>query len=122
MLLPPEVAAAGEERERGDERHRHHRRFIRLFLEAVTIFAHLPELPSQAQNLGVIFPKPSQPDPLYILVYLDDGATLGDLCEAVTTLEDTERTALRVLGGAHPVTVGIEKSLKDAREILRLTQ
>ena len=32
----------------------------------------------------------------------DDGATLDDLREAVTTLEETERTARRVLGGAHP--------------------
>ena len=31
-----------------------------------------------------------------------DGATLDDLREAVTTLEDTERIARRVLGGAHP--------------------
>ena len=30
------------------------------------------------------------------------GATLDDLREAVTTLEDAERTARRVLGGAHP--------------------
>ena len=32
-------------------------------------------------------------------LYKDDGATLNDLREAVTTLEDTERTAQRVLGG-----------------------
>ena len=53
-------------------------------------------------------------------LYRDDDATLDDLHEAVTTLEDLERTARRVLGGAHPVTVGIEKSLQCAREILRL--
>ena len=41
----------------------------------------------------------------------DPGAALDDLREAVTTLEDTKRTARRVLGGAHPVTQGIEYSL-----------
>ena len=52
-------------------------------------------------------------------LYKDDGATLDDLREAVTTLEDTERTARRVLGGSHPTTVTIEKSLQDARAALR---
>ena len=49
----------------------------------------------------------------------DPGATLDDLREAVTTLEDTKRIALRVLGGAHPTTAGIEKSLREARAALR---
>ena len=35
----------------------------------------------------------------------DPGATLDDLREAVATLEDVERIARRVLGGAHPLTV-----------------
>ena len=47
------------------------------------------------------------------------GATLDDLREAVTTLEDVERTARRVFGGAHPNTMGIEGSLRDARAALR---
>ena len=45
----------------------------------------------------------------------DASATLDDLCEAVTTLEETTRTARRVLGGAHPFTVNIEEELRDAR-------
>ena len=49
----------------------------------------------------------------------DDDATLDDLREAVTTLEDTERTARRVFGGAHPLTAGIEASLHNARITLR---
>ena len=49
----------------------------------------------------------------------DTGATLDDLREAVTTLDETERTARRVLGGAHPVTVDIAKSLREARAALR---
>ncbi|CAH0379908.1 unnamed protein product, partial [Pelagomonas calceolata] len=52
-------------------------------------------------------------------LYKDTGATLDDLREAVTTLEDAERTARRVLGGAHPDTVGIGHSLQVARAALR---
>jgi len=44
----------------------------------------------------------------------DDGATLNDLREAVTTLEDLERTARRVLGDAHPLTTGIREDFCDA--------
>ena len=52
-------------------------------------------------------------------LYNDDSATLDDLREAVTTLEEIERIARRVLGGAHPDVVGIETSLRMAREKLR---
>ena len=52
-------------------------------------------------------------------LHLDEGATLGDLREAVSTLEETERIARRVLGGAHPVTERIEKNLQNARAALR---
>ena len=52
-------------------------------------------------------------------LYRDDGATLEDLREAVTRLEEVERTARRVLGGAHPITRGIEESLREARAHLR---
>ena len=45
----------------------------------------------------------------------DEGATLDDLREAVTTLEDTERTARRVLGGAHPLVVDIGDEYRDAQ-------
>ena len=40
------------------------------------------------------------------------GATLDDICEGVTTLEEIEPTARRVLGSAHPLTAGIERSLR----------
>ena len=46
------------------------------------------------------------------------AATLDDLREAVTTLEDVERTARRVFGGAHPSTSSIEQSLRNARAAL----
>jgi tetratricopeptide (TPR) repeat protein len=49
----------------------------------------------------------------------DAAATLDDLSEAVKTLEDAERIARRVLGGAHPVTEGIERHLRKARAALR---
>ena len=52
-------------------------------------------------------------------LFCDSGATLDDLREAVTTLEDTERTARRVLGGTHPVTKGIGCHLQTARATLR---
>ena len=51
-------------------------------------------------------------------LYRDDGATLDEICEAVTTLEDVERIARRVLGGGHPTTEGIEESLRYARTAL----
>ena len=52
-------------------------------------------------------------------LYDDPAATLADLREAVTTLEETAPIARRVLGGAHPVTTGIEGALRDARAALR---
>ena len=51
-------------------------------------------------------------------LYKADGATLGDLREAVTTLEELERTARRVFGGAYPTTSSLVKSLEDARAAL----
>ena len=51
-------------------------------------------------------------------LYKDPAAAHDDLREAVTTLEDTERIAKRVLGGAHPLTVTIEDELQDARDAL----
>ena len=52
-------------------------------------------------------------------LYKDAGATLDDVREAVTTLEETARTARRVLGGAHPLTNSIEIHLWGARTALR---
>ena len=45
-------------------------------------------------------------------------ATLDNFRESVETLEDTQRIARRVLGGAHPITEGIEDELHDARAAL----
>ena len=57
---------------------------------------------------------------LFAVVLASDGcATLDDIREAVTTLEEVERIARRVFGGAHPITEGIERTLRDARAALR---
>jgi len=52
-------------------------------------------------------------------LYEDVGATLDDLREAVATLKETDRTARRVLGGAHPFTGQIGDRLLEARAALR---
>ena len=44
---------------------------------------------------------------------------LSDLSESLKSLESGERTARRVLGGAHPETAALEKSLQNARAALR---
>ena len=51
-------------------------------------------------------------------LYKAPAATLDDLCEAVEVLEETTRTARRVLGSAHPITNHIEVSLKHSRVVL----
>ncbi len=52
-------------------------------------------------------------------LYADEGATLDDMREAVTMLDDIARTARRVFGGSHPVTAGIDVALRNARAVLR---
>ena len=51
-------------------------------------------------------------------LYVDPGATLDDLREAVTTLEDAGRITRRVLGDAHPFTMQMKTSLRNARAAL----
>ena len=52
------------------------------------------------------------------VLYEDASATLDDLREAVTTLEDTTRIAQRVYGASHPYTTGHEESLRKSRAAL----
>jgi hypothetical protein len=52
-------------------------------------------------------------------LYEDAGATLDDLREAVAMLEETDRTARRVLGGTHPFTGQVGDRLLEARAALR---
>ena len=54
-----------------------------------------------------------------IALHMDDGATLDDLREAVTTLDEIVRIARRVLGKSHPCPGTIEAVLRDARAALR---
>ena len=51
-------------------------------------------------------------------LYRGAGATLDELRESVTTLEDTERIRRRVFGGSHPTTSSVENSLREARTVL----
>ena len=55
-------------------------------------------------------------------IYRDEGATLDDLREAVTALEEIERITRRVFGGTHPLTVDIGRDLRDARVALRANE
>ena len=55
-------------------------------------------------------------------LYYDEGATLDDIREAVTKLEDAERIARRVLGRAHPDAVAIKEQLRLTREALRFRE
>ena len=52
-------------------------------------------------------------------LYRDHAATLDDLRKAVETIEETKRTARRLLGGAHPIVAAIEGDLQDARATLQ---
>ena len=52
-------------------------------------------------------------------LYSDPNTTLDDLREAIKVLEDLERTARRLLGRSHPLTVDIEGNLQVARVALR---
>jgi hypothetical protein len=57
---------------------------------------------------------------IYANVLCDDpGATIDDIREAVTTLEDMEPTVRRLHGGAHPHTVALGLRVQLARSVLR---
>ena len=52
-------------------------------------------------------------------LYQHEGATLDDIREAATTLEETVRIARRVFGNAHPTAVTFGNSLLNAQAALR---
>ena len=90
---------------------------LQRFEEANTLFLKL--LPVARRVLGNSNGTTLRMGTLYAqALYKVDGATLDDLREAVETLEDTERIARRVLGGANPITSAIEEKLRDARAAL----
>ena len=51
-------------------------------------------------------------------LYMDPGATLDEVREAVETLEDVVRLWKRVFGEAHPETPRVQGALEEAREAL----
>ena len=51
-------------------------------------------------------------------LYKDDGATLDEVREVMTTLEDAERIARRVLGNLHPTTEGMRRDMQVVRAAL----
>ena len=55
---------------------------------------------------------------MYAVALFRDNATPDDRREAVKKLEDLERIARRVLGPAHPLTKGVERSLRHSRAAL----
>ena len=86
----------------------------------------LPSSPSNRPRLGsfdqrladfdTFSPGPSQ---YACALYEDPGATLDNLRQAVTTLEEAERTVRRVLGGANRTTVWVVFHAEGARAALR---
>ena len=54
-----------------------------------------------------------------VYVYGNTAAALDDLREALTLLEEIERTTRRVFGGTHPRPMVIETVLQNARTVLR---
>jgi hypothetical protein len=53
------------------------------------------------------------------VLYKDPAATLDDLREAVTAIDDLVRDSRRVVGGAHPLHGSLERDLARARAALR---
>ena len=77
-------------------------------------------VPALRRVLGESHNKTLRTRWLYAMALYEDGsATLDDLRDAVTTLEEIEPTARSLLGDAHPSTASIKESLRDARAALR---
>ena len=69
------------------------------------------KMPVAQRVLGENHDKPLEMRSMYAeALFNNPSATLDDLREAVTTLEETERIARRVLGGAHPTTTAGESN------------
>ena len=51
-------------------------------------------------------------------LFVDPGATLDDLREAVNTIEDVTPIARRMLGGAYPLVSVMQRDLEIARTVL----
>ena len=55
---------------------------------------------------------------VYARALADGGASLHDLREAVTTLEDVNKSSNRVFGNDHPLSCEIQDNLERARRKL----
>ena len=76
----------------------------------------LRTIPAARRNLGESHDLTLSIRSIYAsALHRDTCATLDNLREAVTTLEDTNRTARRVLGGQHPTTKDIKRDFRNAR-------
>ena len=91
---------------------------VKRFKEARSLFRK--SIPVARRVLGESQELTLRMRSIYALVlYLNPGATLDHLREAVTTLEEIGPTARRVLGGAHPLTSSMETELRKAQAALR---
>ncbi len=94
---------------------------LRRFDEAKSVLREM--LPVVRRVLGKNAVDTLKLRPIYACaLYKDDAATLDDLRESVTALENTEQTARRVLGGSHPLTKSIENDLQNARAALHSSE
>ena len=90
---------------------------LRRYAEAKSLLRK--QIPVARRVLGENHEQTLRMRGCYAVVLYKSCATLEDLREAVTTLEDTERSMRRVLGGAYPMTGMVEKALADLRAALR---
>ena len=90
---------------------------MKRFEEAKTLLRKL--MPVARRTLGDSQELTLQIRANYATALCNAAATLDDLHEGVTTLEDVERIARHVLGRAHPLTVEIEGDVRTARAMLR---
>ena len=94
---------------------------LNRYAEVKTLLSHL--IPVARRVLGDCNDRTLQMRYGYAwALYRKDGATLDDLRESVTMLEDTARIRRRVFGAAHPTTTNIEKCLKSVRAVLRANE
>ena len=88
---------------------------LRFFEEAKSLLRKVTPVARRVLGEGDIVTLKMRSIYAQTLYYDAAAATLEDLHEAVTTLVDAGRIARRVLGGAHPLTDGIESELRRAR-------
>jgi len=92
---------------------------LRFFEEAKSLLRKVTPVARRVLGEGDIVTLKMRSIYAQTLYYAAAAATLEDLREAVTTLVDAGRIARRVLGGAHPLTTGIEVTLRQSRATLR---